>query len=64
MTHVAEVKPLGNGLAAVYVPRGLPAAQERVIRERLGLICRHGRNARAATGRCPACVAHPEETAS
>lgn len=54
--HRVEVESLRHGLAAVLIPRGLTAAQERAIRERLGLTCRHGRNVRAAYGRCPACA--------
>lgn len=55
MTRV-EARPLGHGFAAVYIPRNLPAAEEQALRERLGLVCRHGRNVRVTTGRCPACA--------
>ena len=57
MTTHLETQPAAHGLAAVLIPRGLTSAEERDIRARLGLACRHGRNVRATYGRCPACAA-------
>lgn len=58
-----EVVPLRHGLAAVIITRDMPAAEVRAIRERLGLVCRHGRNARKATGTCPACATERRKSA-
>lgn len=57
MTTHLETQPAAHGLAVVLIPCGLTAAEERDIRGRLGLTCRHGRNVRATYGRCPACAA-------
>ena len=58
MTTVdVEIQTLSRGLSAVLIPRGLTAAQEHALRERLGLTCRHGRRVRAERGSCRSCVA-------
>ncbi len=57
MTVELEVESLRHGLAAVLIPKGPTAAQRRALRQRLGLVCRHGREVRATHTRCPACAA-------
>ena len=62
MTAPIEATDLGHGLTAIYIPRGMAAQRERALRERLGLVCRHGAQIRSAYGRCPACATSEQQT--